>query len=101
MCDWMGWDEFPPPLPFPDGEGIMGFRDGRVPIANSRQPDWKEYAGSCLLAPLEANNVYRFEFDVGFVSPLASPPINITFFGTTDCANLPFGDGAPGFWLSN
>jgi len=27
-CDWKGWDEFPAPIPFPDGEAIMGFRDG-------------------------------------------------------------------------
>ncbi|MFT5166836.1 MAG: hypothetical protein ACI8P3_002068 [Saprospiraceae bacterium] len=20
-CGWMGWDDFPPPLPFPDGQG--------------------------------------------------------------------------------
>lgn len=92
-CDWMGWENFPPPLPFPDGQGIMGFRDGRVRQNNIPEKNWKEYAGACLLSPLVANNTYRFEFDVGFVNYQNSPPINITFFGTTDCENLPFGVG--------
>lgn len=99
MCDWMGWEEFPPPLPFPDGEGIMGFRDGRVRSGNSNfaQRDWKEYAGACLFEPLKANELYQFEFYVGFVNEESSPPINITFFGTTDCDNLPFGNRDPAF----
>lgn len=93
LCDWLGWDEFPPPMPFPDGEGIMGFRDGRVRNNSGLQANWKEYAGACLLSPLEADSVYRFQFDLGFVNSQRSPPINITFFGTTDCDNLPFGVG--------
>ena len=97
MCDWMGWNEFPPPLPFPDGEGIMGFRDGRVRQSNIPETNWKEYAGACLLSPLIADTPYVFEFYVGFVTRLKSPDINITFFGTTDCANLPFGVGDADF----
>jgi gliding motility-associated-like protein len=54
-------------------------------------PNWKEYAGACLLSPLVTGNRYRFEFEVGFVDRLYSPPINVTFFGTTNCENLPFG----------
>ncbi len=96
-CDWLGWPNFPPPFPFPDGEGIMGFRDGRVRQNNEADVNWKEYAGACLLSPLVADSSYRFDFDVGFVSSLRSPPINITFFGTTDCDNLPFGIGNEGF----
>lgn len=93
-CGWLAPQEFPPPRPFPDGEGIMGFRDGRV-LRNQQRAErnWKEYAGACLISPLLANESYRFQFDVGFVSPLASPPIDITFFGTSDCSNLPFGSG--------
>ncbi len=90
-CGYMGWPDFPPPLPFPDGDAIVGFRDGRVLQQNNPQPGWKEYAGACLLAPLQANTQYRFEFYVGFVNLQSSPPINITFFGTPDCENLPFG----------
>lgn len=96
-CGWMGWDDFPPPLPFPDGEGAMGFRDGRV--RNDGEPDrnWKEYAGACLLGPLEAGTSYRFEFYVGFANIANSPPINITFFGTNSCDYLPFGTGNDAF----
>ena len=89
-CGWMGWREFPPPLPFPDGEGVVGLRDGRVRNVG-QEYDWKEYAGACLLSPLLANTSYRFRFHVGFINQEASPPMSITFFGTTDCANLPFG----------
>lgn len=94
-CDWLGWDDFPPPMPFPDGEGIMGFRDGRVRNNNNGQgePYWKEYAGACLINPLEKDSVYKFQFDVGFVSHDRSPPIDISFFGTNDCVHLPFGVG--------
>jgi len=92
-CNWLGWDDFPPPMPFPDGDGIMGFRDGRVRQNTDPEKNWKEYAGACLLSPLQANVSYRFEFDVGFVDSELSPPIEITFFGTTDCDNLPFGEG--------
>ena len=96
-CGWMGWDEFPPPQPFPDGAGIMGFRDGRVIQSGNPEPYWKEYAGACLISPLLANSRYRFQFDVGFVTQLQSPPINISFFGTTSCTNLPFGTGDEAF----
>ncbi len=97
-CDWLGWDDFPPPQPFPDGEGIMGFRDGRVRGNNNEaEPYWKEYAGACLLSPLLTDTTYRFQFDVGFVSSQKSPPINITFFGTESCDFLPFGSGNEAF----
>ncbi len=92
-CGYMGWPEFPPPVPFPDGDGIVGFRDGRVLQQGNPQPGWKEYAGACLLSPLEMGTQYRFEFYVGFVNILSSPPIHITFFGTPHCDNLPFGTG--------
>lgn len=104
-CGWSGWDndidQFPPPQPFPEGgEGIVGLRDGVYFPANSNpegteliDPNWKEYAGACLLSPMKADSIYRIQFDLGFVDPIISPPINFTLFGTTDCANLPFGAG--------
>ena len=46
-----------------------------------------------MLSPLVARSRYRFEFEVGFVSRVYSPPISVAFFGTTDCVNLPFGGG--------
>ncbi len=90
-CDWLGWPQFPPPMPFPDGDGIMGFRDGRVRSSNNPEPFWKEYAGACLLSPLIADSSYRFQFDLGFVDDEQSPPIDISFFGTPSCDFLPFG----------
>jgi len=106
-CGYSGWPDFPPPEPFPDGDGIMGFRDGRVRGGGNgagngnqngtQEPFWKEYAGACLLSPLESGVKYRFQFDVGFVDFQKSPPINISFFGTSDCSNLPFGIGENDF----
>lgn len=91
-CGFMGWDAFPVPQPIPDGQGAVGFRDGRVSMEDS-DPTWKEYAGACLLAPLRTGTTYRFQFWVGFAKPINSPPISIHFFGSTDCENLPFGIG--------
>jgi len=89
-CGWIGLEDILPPTPYPDGDGIMGFRDGRS-FSGGGEPNWKEYAGTCLLSPLKANVRYRFEFFVGFVDNETSPPIDITFFGSENCANLPFG----------
>ena len=103
-CGWLGWnnefDQFPPPQPFPDGQGIVGFRDGVYfppgdgpdPMEVIR-PNWKEYVGACLLSPMRADSSYYIEFDIGFVDSIVSPPIAVTLFGTTDCVNLPFGGG--------
>jgi len=79
-CDYMGPTLYPPPQPFPDGKGIVGFRNGL--INTSVNANYKEYAGACLLSPLLKDSLYRFEFDVGFSYLSRSPPIDITFFGT-------------------
>ncbi len=91
-CGWMGWENLPPPLPFPDGEACIGFRNGRFGGDNIN-PNWKEYTGACLTEPLRTGNEYRFEFYVGFTNPANSPPLNVVFYGSTDCKNLPFGMG--------
>ena len=88
MVGWVG-NSFLLPLPFPDGEGAVGFRDGRV-IQDVPERNWKEYAGACLLAPLRAGTAYRFQFDIGFGDFADSPAIYVTFFGNTSCENLPF-----------
>ncbi len=93
-CGWTGWDVHFPPTPFPDGEAIMGFANGRV-VGAFAEYNWKEYAGACLTGPLKANTEYRFEFYIGFTSEAFSPTLDVTFFGTTDCDNLPFGTGNP------
>lgn len=97
QCGWQGWPQFPPPLPFPDGEGVLGFRDGRVRSTNNPEPNWKEYAGACLINPLLKDSVYRFQFDLGFVDEERSPPLDISIFGTSNCDNLPFGNGSSNF----
>jgi gliding motility-associated-like protein len=97
-CGWMGWPDLPPPpLPFPDGEGCVGFRNGRIggPNGDPARANWKEYAGACLTGPLKAGVSYRFEFYIGFTQQPHSPPTTIVFFGSTDCVNLPFGVGNP------
>ncbi|MEO1258825.1 MAG: gliding motility-associated C-terminal domain-containing protein [Bacteroidota bacterium] len=89
-CGWYGWA--PPPAPFPDGEGCIGFRNGR-PNATSGQPEWKEYCGACLSGPLEVGRAYRLEFYIGFSWADRSPPTDIAVYGAADCASLPFGSG--------
>jgi gliding motility-associated-like protein len=98
-CGWMGWPDLPPPLPFPDGDAAIGFRNGRFGRGGDGEsvPNWKEYTGACLLAPLRKNVAYRFEFSVGFTHPNNSPPTDVVFFGATDCDNLPFGIGDQNF----
>lgn len=95
-CGWMGWDNLPPPLPFPDGMACVGFRNGRFG-GDDPVPNWKEYAGACLRAPLRKGIAYRFEFYIGFTHADNSPPTNVVFFGTPDCRNLPFGNGDQSF----
>ena len=91
-CGWMGWEGLPVPLPLPHGDAVVGFRNGRFG-SNSTNPNWKEYAGACLLAPLRAGVSYKFQFFIGFTHYDNSPPTNIVFYGSTDCVNLPFGVG--------
>ncbi len=92
-CGWLGPDEIPPPTPFPDGDGIIGFLNGRVPDNLPVEYNWKEYAGVCLLGTMEAGKSYRIEYSLGFSSILRSPPLELTLYGTEDCDNFPFGVG--------
>jgi len=96
-CGWMGWDSLPVPLPIPDGEACVGFRNGRFGPDGDNEPGWKEYAGACLTSPLKARNTYKFEFNIGFTYFENSPPTEVVFFGTPDCSNLPFGLGDAGY----
>ncbi|MEM1214293.1 MAG: gliding motility-associated C-terminal domain-containing protein, partial [Bacteroidota bacterium] len=75
------------PLPFPDGEGGVGFRDGED-IVNS---NYKEYVGACLTEIMEIGQEYRFDFYVGFQDNVpGSMNVDLAIFGSTDCGNLPF-----------
>lgn len=94
-CDYDGTDIFDLPQPIPDGVGFLGLIDGS--FTGSLIPGLKEYAGACLLAPTKPDIQYRLEFYTGFLNQTTSPDIEIALFGTTDCANLPFGIGDRAF----
>lgn len=74
------------PLPIPDGQGAIGFRDGKPGEEN-----FKEYAGSCLTQAMTVGTEYRLDFFVGFNDRIGSMDFDMAVFGTTDCNNLPFG----------
>lgn len=77
LCDFFQANNDPVPMPFPDGNGVLG-------IASQGN----EYIGICLVDTLFANSQYLLEFFVGFSNNQRSPPINFTLFGTTECNNL-------------
>lgn len=88
-----------PPQPLPAGNGYVGFLDlMNHPLRNST---YKEYVGACLNNIMQAGKEYTLSFWIGFGNPGNSyGPRAITtlgIFGTSKCANLPFG-GANG-WL--
>lgn len=76
------------PLPFADGEGGVGFRDGQAQAGSN----YKEYVGACLLESMEVGVSYRLDFFVGFRDNVTgSTSFNIALFASSNCANLPFG----------
>ena len=80
------------PLPMPDGEGCIGFRNGKP-----SSPNFKEYTGTCLIEPLESGTFYTLNMWVGFMNSQSSPAFELTIFGAEDCVNgtLPFGGNNP------
>ena len=95
-CDWMGWPGMPMPLPVPDGQACIGFRNGDY-SANRFAPAWKEYMGICLPEPLKAGVSYILKFHVGFSHANISPPTQVELFGSIDCNHLPYGLGVSDF----
>lgn len=76
------------PLPMPDGDGCVGFRNGKP----GNQANIKEYTGACLTEPLEEGTLYTLNMWVGFLNSNTSPEFELTIFGAGDCVgNLPFG----------
>lgn len=76
------------PLPFPDGNGGVGFRDGQAQAGNN----YKEYVGACLTQPMETGVTYRLDFFVGFRDNVpGSQGFKIAVFAATQCSDLPFG----------
>ena len=90
-CGWTGPEDIKPATPYPDGDGVIGFLNGRVPQNLPIEWNWKEYAGTCLIEPMRAGISYTIEYSLGFSSQLRSPPLELTLFGSDDCANFPFG----------
>ncbi len=81
------------PLPFPDGEGAIGFRDGKPGSLN-----FKEYTGACLMQPLQAGESYMLDFFIGFRDNVeGSMNLEMAVFASMDCGNIPFGGGNPDF----
>jgi gliding motility-associated-like protein len=79
------------PLPFPDGEGAVGFRDGQAQVGSS----YKEYVGACLTESMEVGVSYSLEFFVGFRNNVqGSMSLDIAIFGSEECNRLPFGNGS-------
>jgi gliding motility-associated-like protein len=75
------------PLPMPDGEGAVGFRDG-----HESNPGYKEYIGACLTRPMVVGDTYRLDFFVGFRDNITgSKEVTLAFFGATNCSEIPFG----------
>ena len=68
-----------PPLPPPDGQGFVGFIN---------MSGWQEYVGACLSQTMTAGDNYEFTFQFGHTNN--SPPIDLTFYGSPNCGDLPF-----------
>ena len=80
------------PLPFPDGNGAIGFRDGLQSISN-----YKEYTGAILTESLVTDNKYRMNFFIGFPNRQNANSIVISLYGAPNATSLPFnGTNCPG-----
>ena len=83
------------PLPMPDGEGAVGFRDG---VGFSSGGNYKEYTGAYLLSPLEIGAQYRFDFYVGFPDRDSRFSImEIGVYASDRAGSLPFGGNNSSF----
>ena len=83
--------EIPALMHFPDGEGIS---------AAIFEPQWNEYLGSCLTAPMLKDTTYQLTFNIAAL-PISNnggtcndgiidfDPVNVTIYGTGDCVHLP------------
>lgn len=85
-----------PPLPFPDGTGIVGLLNipSIKPIPESTMT--KSYVGQCLQAPLKKGESYTLSFYAERTRSWDDPigkifPFTIAVFGNADCNAVPFG----------
>lgn len=78
-------------MPFPDGNAIVGA---------IFSPQWNEYLGSCLSAPMLKDTTYQITYNIaslpadGGIGPcnrgvIDYDPVYITIYGTQNCVNLP------------
>jgi len=82
-----------PTLPMPDGEGCIGFRNGKP-----SNPNFKESTGACLLSPLKTGIQYTINMWVGFGSISTSPEFELVIYGANGCGDagiLPYAPGNP------
>ena len=79
-------------LPPPDGQGFVGF----INMAG-----WQEYVGACLNQTMLTGQEYDLSFFMGYTN--SSAALDLTFYGTSTCAELPFsGNDCPtgqGNWV--
>lgn len=79
-------------LPIPDGTGFIGF---------IHMSGWQEHVGACLNDPMLAGQEYDLSFFMGYTNN--SPALDLTFYGTPNCGDLPFsGNDCPlgqGSWV--
>ena len=75
----------PPPLPLPNGTGYVGFFDN---FGTLNLP-YKEYIGTCLNDTTKRGVNYQLDYFIS--NSLGNLTTEIAIYGTTDCANLPFG----------
>jgi len=80
------------PLPFPDGQGAIGFRDGYP-----GDGDYKEYTGSVLISAMEVGKEYRLDFFVGFPDRPQHSTFDIGLFASTNRNSIPFGGNNSAF----
>ncbi|MBN4071366.1 PKD domain-containing protein, partial [Crocinitomix catalasitica] len=69
--------------PIPDGEGWAGFIDG-----TQSNNAYKEYIGACLTDPMTAGTSYTLNMWIAWAD--GEPNIDLTIFGTPNCADLPW-----------
>jgi len=76
------------PQPFPDGDGAIGFRDGKP-----GNPNFKEYAGAYLTEDMKQGDLYRIDFFTGFPDDVYSTSFDMSLYASESASALPFGTG--------
>lgn len=83
QCGLMASDWLNPPLPFPDGEGCVGF------VANLQDVNFQEYVAACLNRPMQADTSYTLNFSLGFGTPAnLNPSYNLDTVYSADSVEL-------------